>query len=231
VQAGRFALLEESSIAKGIRRVVAVTRDAATTAHGRGAELSADVAAARSLSGPALEARVTQLRLAVDAAELPAYAKSALRAGLDDLGKRAVHEAKAAAKLAEEAGKAGALAAVAAAQAAGRRFAVAELPVGADGSVVKGITKALSSATGGAADVAFLGISSNGRDKVLAFGAVPAVAIAAGLKASEWVSAVLAVAGGRAGGKDDSAQGSTGNITHVPAMLEAAATFAASKLT
>jgi alanyl-tRNA synthetase len=229
-QAGRFALLEESSIAKGIRRIVAVTRDAATTAHGRSAELASEVSAARSLSGPALEAKVSALRLAVDASDVPVYAKAALRASLEELGKKAVHEAKAAAKAAEEAGKAVVLAAVAAARAAGRRYAIAEVPVHGDGGAVKGLSKALSTAGGASSSVAFLGVSSNGKDKVLAFGIAPPEAVAAGLKASEWVAAALGVAGGKSGGKDDAAQGTAPDVSRVAEMVAAAAAFAAAKL-
>ena len=98
--------------------------------------------------------------------QAPAYAKSTLRKDLDDLGKRAITEQKAAAKLIEEAGKAAALAAVAAAVAAGKKVAVLEVPINGEGSLVKAINKALTSAPGGGAEVAFLGVSSNKKDKV-----------------------------------------------------------------
>ena len=67
--------------------------------------------------------------------------------------------------MAEEAGKAAALAAVAEAVSAGRRHAAVEVPINGDGSLVKAIGKAIAAAPGGGADVAFLGVTSNGKDK------------------------------------------------------------------
>lgn len=225
--AARFALLEEQSIAKGIRRVIAVTREAAIAAHERAHELESEFAAARSLSGPALESRIAALKTALDTADLPVHRKSDLRDAHTELSRRVIAEAKNSAKLVEEAGRAVAIAAVTAAATAGEKFAVAaDLPIAADGGAVKGISKA----TGGAApSVAFLGISSNGTDKVLIFAAVPPAAVAAGFKATEWVQAALDIAGGKSGGRDDSAMGTTKEVALVEAMRAAAIAWAAAR--
>jgi len=224
-QAARFALLEESSIAKGIRRIVAVTRDAAVAAHGRATELESDFAAARSLSGAALDARAAALKAALDVADIPAHAKAALRDALTELQKRVIAEAKAVAKKVEDEGKAAVAAAAGAALQAGRRFAVvAGLPIGADGNAIKAVSKAAADA---APALPVLCLSSNGADKVLVFAVVPpAATAAAGLKASEWVQSALAVAGGKSGGRDDSAQGTAKDVSREAAMAAAATAFA-----
>ena len=96
-------------------------------------------------------------------AQIPVYAKANLRKSLDELGKRALAEQKAATKLVEEAGRVAVLAAAAEAAAAGRAFAAVEVPILGDGALVKAMGKALAGAPG---DVALLGVSSNGKDKV-----------------------------------------------------------------
>lgn len=225
--AGRFAVLEEGSIAKGVRRMIAVTRDAAIAAHERATELEAEFAAARALSGAALDARCGALKAALEAGDLPAARKALMREALGELNKRVLAEAKAAAKKVEEAGKAAAVAAVAAAGAAGApKAVVAVLPIDGAGEHQKAVLKAVGDADAAAA---FLAVSTNGSDKLLVFAACPPAAVAAGLKASEWVAAALAPAGGRSGGKDDQAQGTSKEVATVDAVVAAAKAHAAGR--
>jgi len=225
--AARFALTEEGSISKGVRRIVALTREAAVAAHNRAAELKTDVSIARSLSGAALEARAEEIRRAVDEAIIPQHEKMLLREALAELGKRVIAEAKAASAKAFEVGKTAALAAAAAAASAGARFVVVDLPIGGDGGLGRNISGAVKEAHG---DLAFLALSSDGATKVTAFCHVPAPLIAAGLKAAEWLNATVAVGGGRCGGKDDSAQGNAKDIGKVAEMLAAANAFATANI-
>jgi alanyl-tRNA synthetase len=53
--------------------------------------------------------------------------------------------------------------------------------------------------------------------------------VAGGLKASEWVAAALAPSGGRSGGKDDQAQGTSKEVGTVDAVLAAAKAYAAGR--
>lgn len=227
-QAGRFAVLEEGSISKGVRRIIAVTRDAAVTAQNRATELEADFATARSLSGPALEARAAELKSALDAAEIPAARKAVLREALGELNRTVLGEQKAAAKKVEEAGKEAALAALksAAGPAGAAKAVVAELPINASGDHQKALLRSVGEADSSAA---FLAVSSNGTDKVLVFATCPPAAVAAGLKASEWVAAALAPAGGRSGGKDDTAQGTAKEVAKLGDVIAAAKAHAAGK--
>ena len=228
--AGRFALLEEGSIAKGIRRIVGVTKDAATSAHGRAMALHGDFAAARALAGPALEARTATLKAALDVAEIPAVQKLKLRDELSELQKRVTVATKAAAKKTEDAAKAAALGAVTAAG-PDAKFLVLDIPsMAGDSTPSQAIRKAVTDAAPG---LAFLGITSNGTDKVFVFAHVPAAASSScGLKATEWVQSALALAAGRSGGTDAAAQGSGPNAAPatVAAMVDAARAFVAGKL-
>ena len=67
-QAKAFALLSEEGIAKGVRRIVAVTAADANTAISAGEELAGQVAAAEKLPDAELEKALVGLKAAVDVA-------------------------------------------------------------------------------------------------------------------------------------------------------------------
>ncbi|KAJ3265560.1 Alanine--tRNA ligase, partial [Blyttiomyces sp. JEL0837] len=82
-----LAILEESSIAKGIRRVVAVTGDAATEANEKADEFATKLTNAKSLSGKDLEAAVKTLGKELDEIVIPAVRKAEFRKTFADLKK------------------------------------------------------------------------------------------------------------------------------------------------
>lgn len=226
-RAGAFALIEEGSIAKGVRRIVGVTREPATAATDRAAQLQGEFATARALSGAALETKINDLKTQLNDAVIPAATKARLRDELGELGKKLVAEQKAEGARLVEAGKTVAVAAVTAAKSAGKKaVVVADLPINADGKAAQGIMKAISDAF---PEVAFLGVSSDGKEKVLVFAVAPKEAVAAGAGAVAWINAALAAAGGKGGGRDDGAQGSAKDVTKVGAIVEAAQGFIAGK--
>merc|ERR1712088_607102 len=67
-------------------------------------------------------------------------------------------------------------------------------------------------------------------NKVLAMAYCPKSAIEAGLKANEWCGSVLPVIGGKGGGKPDNAQGSGANVTKLREALKVADEYAQKKL-
>lgn len=222
-QAGKFAIIEEGSIAKGIRRIIGVTRDAATTAHGRAAQLATDFAAARSMSGAALDARITELKIQVDAAEIPVYQKARFRDQITELGKRIVAEQKAVAAKLGETGKAVAFEAISKAT---NKAVVCEVPIQGNSDAVKAITEGIKKTH---PDVAFLGISTDATSKTLVFAVVPKEGVAAGIKAAEWVQAAINPIGGRCGGKDDSAMTTVKEVSKTSEVVSAGKTYAEGK--
>jgi len=225
-RAGAFALVEEGSVAKGTRRIVALTRDAATTAHGRAAELESEFAIARALTGLVLETKLVQLKKALDEAVISTHIKSRLRdSHMELVKKRQVEEKAEAAKTTEE-GKAAAMAAATAAVAAGRKWAVAEVPIHGDGRIATVVGKAVMDAFPA---FAFLGVTTDGAEKVMVFGSTSKEAGAAGVTAKEWVAAALAPADGKSGGREDSAQGTSKDVSKVGEMLAAANVWIAGK--
>eukprot|EP00891_Asterochloris_glomerata_P009564 jgi/Astpho2/9564/fgenesh1_pm.00146_%23_11_t len=83
-----FALLSEEGIAKGIRRIVAVTAQDAAAAIAKGNQLAARVGQAARLEGKPLEAELTDLKLALATAVIPAPQKANLRHKLEGEIKR-----------------------------------------------------------------------------------------------------------------------------------------------
>ena len=76
---------------------------------------------------------------------------------------------------------------------------------------------------------ALLGVTHNGKDKALAFATLAKEAVAGGASAKDWIAAVCAVCDGKGGGRDDSAQGTSADVTRVDAMLDAASAWAAAR--
>lgn len=75
----------------------------------------------------------------------------------------------------------------------------------------------------------FVSVDKESR-KIFALTAVPKSAIGKGLKANEWVQHVSQVMGGKGGGKPESAQASGPNYDRIDEVLELAKKFAATKL-
>lgn len=66
--------------------------------------------------------------------------------------------------------------------------------------------------------------------KIFCLASVPKTAVEKGLKANEWISHISPFMGGKGGGKPESAQASGGNFDKIDEILELARKFAASKL-
>jgi alanyl-tRNA synthetase len=199
--AGNFAIVEEGSVAKGIRRVTCVTREKATEACDRLAELEGKMSAARSLSGKELEAAKVALTEEISAATIPAAGRQVLLAGIKELEKRVAAEMKAAAAAA---GAAAAQTIEAAAAAAGDAGFVVVRADGISGKVPQQVVKKLQKTV---KDKGVCVMSAVG-PKMLTLAYVPkGVTSEKGVSAQDWLAAVNAVTGGRGGGKGDSAQG------------------------
>ncbi|MEO1130847.1 MAG: alanine--tRNA ligase, partial [Planctomycetota bacterium] len=93
-QASAFALVAEEAVSKGVRRVVALTRAAATAAIDRGRALLGRAEGAASLPDAHVAAEVSALAAEVDTAEIPLEHKAELRRRVAALQDRAKAEAK-----------------------------------------------------------------------------------------------------------------------------------------
>ncbi|CAJ1961787.1 unnamed protein product [Cylindrotheca closterium] len=231
-EAEAFVLVEETAVAKGIRRISAVTRDAAVQAKKEGEKFETLVAEVEALGvdTPDLDKQAGAVRKDVDAAFISAVVKAELRARIEGIQKKA-NEAKKAA-LAQRVDKIMNVVKeeVEEAIAAGRKTLVLNVDIAADSKASQKITNAVKKI---APELAFLGLSEEevgSGGKIAAFALVPTSAIENGLKADEWIRATLEVCGGRGGGRPENAQGQAPECSDVEAVVAAAENFASSKV-
>eukprot|EP00980_Cylindrotheca_fusiformis_P002790 scaffold667_cov117-Cylindrotheca_fusiformis.AAC.7 len=231
-EAEAFVLVEETAVAKGIRRITAVTREAAMNAIEEGKKFEAKVAQAEALGADTadLDKQAGAIRKEVDEAFLSAALKADLRARIEGIQKKA-NEAKKAA-LAQRVDKCMNVVkkSVDDAVAEGRKTLVMNVDIGADSKASQKITNSVKKL---APELAFLGLSEEepgSGGKLMAFAFVPDSKVETGLKADEWVRSTLEVCGGRGGGRPGNAQGQAPECSDVDAVVAAAENFADSKV-
>ena len=173
-----------------------------------------------------LDKQAGALRKDLDSAEFSAALKSELRARIDAIQKKGVD-----AKKRMLAGRVDrclnvVIADVERALADGRRTLVLNLDIGADSKASQKVIKAVQKI---APELAFMGVSeeeAGSGGKALCFTIVPKTTMEeTGLKANEWLKDVLDSAGGRGGGKPNSAQGQVPNCDDVAAVIAKAESY------
>ncbi len=223
-QAKRFALLGEEGIAKGIRRITAITGDDAIAAHALADEIERAAEALPSLPGDRLAPMHAQLTKQVEEAVLPAPRKASIRAKLAGVQKQLKELAKAAA--AQHAKQAAALAAGIASSAEGssEEIVIASLELGSDRGALEAAMNTITQRCPNKAVMLLSPDQDAGRVAVIA--SVPKGLIGRGLKAGDWIREVTGVMGGKGGGRPDNAQGSGSDLSKVKDATAHARTFA-----
>lgn len=231
---GDFVISSEEAIAKGIRRIVALTGPEATKALKRNdvlenrlneikSALDTDKDGARSKE---LVKKIVELTDEVSQAVIPYWKKEEIRNNLKTLKKNLDDKDRAAkaavsVKVVDEI----------------KNFVTENpgLPVLVKELKAFNNTKALDSAlkqvrTLSPSTAALFVTVDSDSNKVFCLSSVPKDAIEKGLKANEWVQAVAQKIGGKGGGKPDSAQASGANSVAVDDILDLAKKFADAKL-
>ncbi|KAJ2829423.1 Alanine--tRNA ligase, partial [Coemansia erecta] len=220
-----FVIIEETSIAKGIRRIVAVTGEEALKAQLLQRSLAAEVKTLHSLEGAQLDAEIKRLVKELDAAPIGVYEKHVLRQEFDAIRKAFVDADKAAK-----------------AQAAKRaseqvQQAIEESPeqeafvfrIDGGGKAVSQVARYVKDLKNKAAY--FIGAEESGSGPRVAHQCVVGKELLSrGLKASEWADAVSQIVGGKKGGKDESAQGSGTEVAKIDEAIQAAKDFVKARL-
>jgi len=246
-----FVLVEESAVAKGIRRVVGVTGEKAVAAQQAADQLSreldAALTAARNESPnepsneprasaraaaqtqaplPTAEQLVADLNARFTTTELPVLARHRLRAKLAELQELAKKQKK-------EQSKAGAADTLARADellAAAERVNGVALICGELGSAgvepLRGACDSLRSRAGSAAIL--LAAENDGKAVLLA--AMTADVVARGVKAGDLIKEIAPLVGGKGGGKPDLAQGGGPDAGRIGEAVASAATWLKAKL-
>lgn len=221
----KFVLLLEEGIAKGVRRIVAVTGpQAAVEATLKSKALRAEVDEARTLKGMLLDKRIGDLRKNVgEDKEVSYIMKKDMLVELDNLkvgqlkaGKEANKEMeKKAREIGETLGKE-------AQGAKGDTFVgVVDCGPGCDDGKCVGF--ALEVVTKACPNKAIF-LASNAGGKVAVLAAVPK-ALVGKLSAKAWTTKALDAVGGKGGGKDDRAQGQCADPSKFDAALAAAKSY------
>ncbi|KAI3471319.1 hypothetical protein Pfo_027982 [Paulownia fortunei] len=228
-EAKAFALLSEEGIAKGIRRVTAVTTDCAFKALELASSLEEEVNEASNTEGSVLEQKVTSLNSRVEGASIPSAKKADLKAKISVLQSQVIKARK---KIAEEHMQKAIKVATRTAEGAssnGKAYCISLVDVGADTTAIREAVVKVMEQKGMAIMVFSMDETVN---KAFVCAGVP---VQDGkyrqLNVTEWLKKVLDLIGGKGGGgKGGLAQGQGGDVSRIEAAMDVAESFAAMKL-
>jgi alanyl-tRNA synthetase len=222
-QIGRFAITAEESVSKGIRRLVALTGDAATAIESAASKVDSIIN--RKTEDADLPAIIAELQTAV-AAPLPLRAKRRAQAAILELQtrQRAIEKSNRA-----QSGGGGVDAVKVASDLltqatpiAGGKLIIGQIPGATDDQ----LRSAIDSLRKKSPTHAIL-LATSDDQKVTFVAAVSDDVVAKGLKAGDWVKQVAAITSGGGGGRPQMAQGSGKDPSKIPAALDQARTIAA----
>mmetsp|Transcript_4063 Transcript_4063/g.8351 ORF Transcript_4063/g.8351 Transcript_4063/m.8351 type:complete len:969 (+) Transcript_4063:85-2991(+) len=216
-EAQGFVLLSEEGIAKGVRRITAVTMGDAAAATATAAELESKITEASKLEGLELEAQLKLLVQELNGALISAAKKNELRETLGAYGKQVVawkkaHAAEQTAKVCEQV--------IGAAEATEGNKVVLRCDFGVDGKVAKAVTAAYGKKV---KDKAILMVSADiDADRYMVVAFAPK---GVDVDCKAWVAASTEGTGGKGGGKKDSAQFTVPGVASIDSVLEKARIF------
>lgn len=232
---GDFVIASEEAIAKGIRRIVALTGPEATKALKKGEHYQNEVnrikgegeKVTQAAQGKELVKQLVQLSEEISQSSISYWKKDELRNQLRDLKKRlddldrnnkaqaqqlAIESVK---KLLEDKKD--------------LEYVVHTLEVGDNAKALDAALKQVRSIMPNAAAMFFSRDEEKG--KVICLSFVPKGMVARGLTANAWIKEVSEVIGGKGGGREESAQATGNNVKSLGKALEVAHNFAKLKLT
>ncbi|XP_074557146.1 alanine--tRNA ligase-like isoform X2 [Curcuma longa] len=227
-EAKAFALLSEEGIAKGVRRITAVTTECAFKALELASSISAEISEASKSEGSLLEKKVAALKNKIDAAAIPAALKADLRTKISQLedGIRKLKK-----KIAEENVQKAVKAAIDVAKTAaseGKTFCITQVDVGLDTAAVReAVLKVLEQQ--GLPIMVFS--TDETLNKAVVYAGVPNSSPKNGQIVLEWLNEVMKPLKGKGGGgKNGIAQGQGSDASCLSEAMDIAAKFASLKL-
>ncbi|EMD37438.1 hypothetical protein CERSUDRAFT_83193 [Gelatoporia subvermispora B] len=219
-----FVVVEESGIAKGIRRIVAVTGHEAAEAQRRADALTARLNYLTSASDAEKDSGLKSFTVELGQAEISLLRKNELRDQLATVRKAFDKQMKEKEAAANKAAVDSVIEYFQKNENAQAYFAV--LDVGANAKVLQSVAQ--QGRKLGKTIYVFSADAEGG--KVAHINYVSEAAKSNGLDGRTWAGVVAEILGGKAGGKEDSAQGVGINVTKVNEALEAARSYFASKV-
>ena len=225
-EAGRFRFIEESAVAKGVRRVIGITGPRAGQAEADATGIFRLLKEASEANDGALPRRIAEITALMSQTELPVVDKARMRDDLAKLQERAR-------KAQKEAAKAGATDVLSKAdellQTAEKIGGCAVVVGDVDAATIDQMRAACDSlrARGGSAAIL---LAARHEEKVLLLAAMTPDLVAKGLRAGDLIKAVSPSVGGKGGGRPDMAQGGGPNVQRIPEALREATAWLRSKL-
>mmetsp|Transcript_12945 Transcript_12945/g.19399 ORF Transcript_12945/g.19399 Transcript_12945/m.19399 type:complete len:1102 (+) Transcript_12945:1-3306(+) len=229
-EAESFVVTEETAIAKGIRRVVALTRNAAKNAISRGEVLSKELEKLESAPLKDVAPLISNMKDEIDQAEISASLKPLLRDRLGAISKKILEEKKKEMAARVDVRVAAALEAADKAINDKQSSLVFSVDLGLDAKLINKVVNAVAKAH---PDLPFMAVSEEDKGSggaVLCVSLLPKSAVEAGLTASEWNNAALEPWQPKGGGKPNSAQARAAACDDVGQVIETARAYAATKL-
>lgn len=217
-QAKHFVIISDSSIARGVRRIVAFTGDKAQQVFDVYKNISNKIAQAKSVKPEELKSIIAALSNDLVTTALPEVYRSQLKKELDDLVTKKNTTKKENLKSAKETMD------EIIAKSAGSQLIIEELDLKDDRKALNTCLKTLQK---NFPETAIL-LTSRG-PKQAAFLTYVGPSLQSKLSASDWAQHVASVAGGKGGGKAESGQGS-GDVNQFEQAIQAARDYATSKL-
>jgi alanyl-tRNA synthetase len=224
-EAGRFALVSEESVSKGIRRIVAVTDQSATAAWQEAETLDALIKKTKELPDAELTSAIAEITQRLTARVLPLGEKRKAQSAVSELQTR--HKAwEKSNKSKSSASSVDAIAIAAQLLESAPALGSAKLIVGEiPGATDDQLRSAVDSLRKKAPSHAIL-LAAGADGKVTFVAAVSDDLVAKGLKAGDWVKTTAAVTGGGGGGRPQMAQGSGKDPAKIAEALETGRSFA-----
>jgi len=220
-EAGAFAIIGEESVSKGVRRIIAITGEAAQKAGQAAEKVASRIRGAAELPEQHLPAEVTSISAEIDTAEIPLARKGDLRAMLATLQERA----KAAQKKAASAGRDQAVGiARELAEKETGEIIIYQIPADSDRAALLAAMDAVRARHPQAAIMLISG--DREASKVTIVASVSDAIIKRGLKAGDWVREASTAVGGKGGGQPANAQGGGTDVAKIDDAIAVARAFA-----
>ncbi|KAJ9060947.1 Alanine--tRNA ligase [Entomophthora muscae] len=217
---GGLVLLEESSVAKGVRRIVALTGSEAKVAQDLAVKFESTLSTLDTLKGADLETALKSIGKELDAIPISAPLKAQFRERFNS-AKKVFDDADKAAKLSQV--KEVLDAVKEKLNSTSEPLVVEILQVGSNSKAIVG---AITHAKTAASHAVYLFSADESAGRVTHQCYVPPSLIKKGLKASEWAGVVADIVGGKKGGKEESAQGSGSEVSRIKEAAQAASDYA-----
>ncbi len=220
-QAGEFVIVSETGIAKGIRRVEALTGVPARTAREAAHALRTRLDEAKTLDIDRLRPLLSGLSAEIDSLTISVADRATLRAMHGALVERVKQADKELAR--QRSARAVEQARALAQQTGGDTHAIVEiLDLGTDRHAMQ---QAIQTVLDLRPDVGVLILSTDGQTVAIS-AQVPPSLVERGLRAGDWVREAAQACGGKGGGKPQQAQGGGKDPSKIREALEAARSFA-----